>query len=209
MPIDPETRESIEELMKTAKRRGSSVPPSGKAFRDYAAAAEIERRIKEDKEARLREAYSFKYKRTEPKPAPVHHTQPANLRDEIAVLSINSAKACIVMRAIVNDSFVNELQTRIESKYWQWSTTDSQLIEFNPCVLQKLKQLLASFYKEVQVFGVPKALPSTKFDKLMAKMDKNDRQKLYRILAAKYHPDLKPHGSHEVMTLINEVFKNE
>jgi hypothetical protein len=71
--------------------------------------------------------------------------------------------------------------------------------------MPELRSVLKSHFKDIQVLGVPKAIPSTKFDQLVAKLDKDDRQKIYKLLALKYHTDRG--GSHETMVLINQVFK--
>lgn len=143
-----------------------------------------------------------------PTPSRSSYDQPSivNTRAEIATLTLNTAKACIVFRAVYSEEVHLNIKETIPKKHCLWNDRD-RVFEFNPCVLKELKALLSILYKEVQVVGVPKALPSTKFDKLMAKLDKEDKSKVYRVLASKYHPDVHGTGSSEVMTLINEVFK--
>ena len=131
-----------------------------------------------------------------------------NTREETATLSLNTSKACIVLRAIYSDEVTTNIKESIDRKHRFWNERD-RVWEFNPCVLKDLKALLMVLYADVQVVGVPKALPATKFDKLVAKLDKDDKTKIYRVLASKYHPDVKETGSHEVMTLLNEVFKQQ
>ena len=79
------------------------------------------------------------------------------------------------------------------------------LFECTSEAMKQVKPLLAKTFKDIQMIGVPKVAPVTKFDALMAKLDKEDRSKIYKLLALKYHVD--KGGRHDMMVLINQVFK--
>lgn len=135
-------------------------------------------------------------------PAPLVSIE--QLAGETAYLSVNPAKACITLRCPVALQLMQRLESLGTSKV-RWNGVD-QTFEVNPSALPEVKLVLKSFFKDVQVIGVQKAVPATKFDQLLAKLDREDKSKIYRLLAAKYHPD-SPRGSHEVMVLINQCFK--
>lgn len=146
---------------------------------------------------------------TPPKPAPSYNAFAEDLatmnpKDEIAILSVNQAKACIVLRAPMNFAMVDAIQRAVDKKHCKYDA-DNKVWEFHPCVLATVKTFLKEHYKDVQVLGVQKQIPATKFDQLISKLDKEDKDRIYRILAGKYHPD--KGGNHEIMSLINLVFK--
>lgn len=128
------------------------------------------------------------------------------LKVEIAALSVNSAKACVVLRCVLCEELIQQFKTELPESKRSWNGID-QVWEFHPSVMPQVKSILKQYVKDIQVVGVPKAIPSTKFDQLLAKLNKEDKAAMYRLLAAKYHPDRG--GSHEVMTLINQVFKEK
>jgi len=126
------------------------------------------------------------------------------VKHEVAAISVNSAKACIVINMQLSKRLYMFLlerfkvdKLRFDAKLGVW--------EAHPSIMPELRSVLKSHFKDIQVLGVPKAIPSTKFDQLVAKLDKDDRQKIYKLLALKYHTDRG--GSHETMVLINQVFK--
>ena len=126
------------------------------------------------------------------------------VKHEVAAISVNSAKACIVINMQLSKQLYTFLlerfkvdKLRFDAKLGVW--------EAHPSIMPELRSVLKSHFKDIQVLGVPKAIPSTKFDQLVAKLDKDDRQKIYKLLALKYHTDRG--GSHETMVLINQVFK--
>lgn len=125
-------------------------------------------------------------------------------KSETAVLSVNPAKCCISMRAVLNDTVMNDLRNEIGEKRMTLNY-DRSCFEFHPDLLPKLQLVLHRHYAGVSIIGVPKPVPASKFDKLLSKLDKDDKAKVYRLLAAKYHPDRG--GSNEIMTMVNEVFK--
>lgn len=129
----------------------------------------------------------------------------ASIKDATAILSINSAKACIVLRA----AFTGEVLRKIEdlvtpSAYARWNSRD-EVIELHPTLLPAVKSILNQHYAGVHVLGVQKQVKATKFDQLLAKLDASDKAAIYKLLARKYHPDMG--GSKDTMILINQVFK--
>lgn len=119
-----------------------------------------------------------------------------------AVLSVNNAKACIVLRASYTPSGIMHLATYLDR--CKWNARD-EVYEIHPSLLGELKLWLKHTYKDVHVLGVQKQIAATKFDQLMNKLDKVDKDKIYKLLALRYHPD--KGGDKETMTLINLVFK--
>lgn len=128
------------------------------------------------------------------------------LRNEVAALSVNSAKACVVLRCIQCKELVDQLEREVPVTKRQWNGLD-MVWEFHPSAMAQVRGILGLYFKDIQVVGVPKAIPATKFDQLFAKLTKDDKNKIYRLLAGTYHPD--KGGSAEVMTLINLVFKEK
>lgn len=127
-----------------------------------------------------------------------------SLKDQIATLSVDTASASIVFKAPINDEFIKRIENAIPMTQREW-LEGVRAWRFSPAALPILKPILKDTYKDVQMLGVPKALPATKFDQLMAKLSKEDKASIYKLLASKYHPD--KGGTHEVMTLINVVFR--
>ena len=125
---------------------------------------------------------------------------------EIAVLSVNPAKACIVLKAPMSELFESTLKREILEKYRTYNQRE-QVWEFHASVMPQLKSLLKNAYKDIQTLGVAKPIPATKFDKLINKLSPDAKAKCYKLLASLYHPDRG--GDHETMTLINQVFKEK
>lgn len=122
-----------------------------------------------------------------------------DLKLETATVSVNPAKACVTVRCPFNAAFAGQM-CAIKGV----SFADG-LFECTSEAMKQVKPLLAKTFKDVQMIGVPKVAPVTKFDALMAKLDKEDRSKIYKLLALKYHVD--KGGRHDMMVLINQVFK--
>lgn len=122
-----------------------------------------------------------------------------DLQLETATVSVNPAKACVTVRCPFNATFAGQM-CAIKGV----SFSDG-LFECTSEAMKQVKPLLAKTFKDVQMIGVPKVAPVTKFDALMAKLDKEDRSKIYKLLALKYHVD--KGGRHDMMVLINQVFK--
>lgn len=122
-----------------------------------------------------------------------------DLKLETATVSVNPAKACVTVRCPFNATFAGQM-CAIKGV----SFVDG-LFECTSEAMKQVKPLLAKTFKDVQMIGVPKVAPVTKFDALMAKLDKEDRSKIYKLLALKYHVD--KGGRHDMMVLINQVFK--
>ena len=122
-----------------------------------------------------------------------------DLKLETATVSVNPAKACVTVRCPFNATFAGQM-CAIKGV----SFADG-LFECTSEAMKQVKPLLAKTFKDVQMIGVPKVAPVTKFDALMAKLDKEDRSKIYKLLALKYHVD--KGGKHDMMVLINQVFK--
>lgn len=137
-------------------------------------------------------------------PPRFHHREA--LRNEVAALSVNSAKACVVLRCIQCKELVDQLEREVPQTKRAWNGLD-MVWEFHPSAMSQVRGILGLYFKDIQVVGVPKAIPATKFDQLFAKLTKDDKNKIYRLLAGTYHPD--KGGSAEVMTLINLVFKEK
>lgn len=144
----------------------------------------------------------------EPQPARgLLHDTPiqASIKDETAILSINSAKACIVLRAVFTGEVLRKIEDLVTSTaYARWNARD-EVIELHPTLLQAVKSILNQHYTGVHVLGVQKQVKATKFDLLLAKLDVSDKAAIYKLLARKYHPDMG--GSKDTMILINQVFK--
>lgn len=122
-----------------------------------------------------------------------------DLKLETATVSVNPAKACVTVRCPFNATFAGQM-CAIKGV----SFADG-LFECTSEAMKQVKPLLAKTFRDVQMIGVPKVAPVTKFDALMAKLDKEDRSKIYKLLALKYHVD--KGGRHDMMVLINQVFK--
>lgn len=151
----------------------------------------------------------FPFHSTIDKPRPSYCYNPAerdlvSLKNEIATLSVDTASASIVLKAPINDDLIARIENAVPITQREWLGSE-RAWRFSPAALPMLKPILKDTYKDVQMLGVPKALPATKFDQLMSKLNKDDKATIYKLLAAKYHPD--KGGSHEVMTLINIVFR--
>jgi hypothetical protein len=144
------------------------------------------------------------------KPPPIATEKPQptaywrDLSKETATLSIDTSEACIVLRAPMNPEIINKIYTTIPYTQRDWIAA-KQIWRFSPAAVQLLKPLLKSFYKDVQTLGVPKSVPATKFDLLLAKLTQDDKNNIYKLLAMKHHPDRG--GDKETMILINLVFK--
>ena len=151
-----------------------------------------------------------------PKPAPVtppytasHMTYvtPELLAMSTAAISVNTSKACIVLNTsnLVSDALMSAFE-KIDPKRSQIIFNVQLTVwEIHPGIMAQVKPILAKMFKTVQVVGVPKAIPATKFDQLLTKLDKDDKAKIYKLLAMKYHTDRG--GAHDTMVLINQVFK--
>jgi len=128
---------------------------------------------------------------------------PDMTKGEMAVMSVDQQKAVLTLKVLYNPFFNERLKKAIEPKYRNWNPTN-KCWEFHPSKMKDVQQICGEFYKGVQIIG-QKPVLGTKFEKLLSKLTKDDKAAIYRLMALKYHPD--KGGSHEVMSLINEVFK--
>lgn len=235
--MDESTKSAIEDLLRTVKKRTMPsdyrTPHLEEIERRRALDAERERAYREHleretkrreveaeiarKEALMREEARREEERVRKatEAQREHFAQLSNpprffgreaLRNEVAALSVNSAKACVVLRCIQCKELVDQLEREVPSTKRQWNGLD-MVWEFHPSAMAQVRGILSLYFKDIQVVGVPKAIPATKFDQLFAKLTKDDKNKIYRLLAGTYHPD--KGGSAEVMTLINLVFKEK
>lgn len=194
--MDPETKRTIEAILATSKGRKPSVtrsstftaPPPRREFKWETPPPPPPPRPEP----------------VRPRPAYSEDLNTVNTKDHIAVLSVNQAKACIVLRAVMDPATVAKLENLVPAPQRKYDR-ENGVWEFHPVALKDLKTLLQSLYKDVQVLGVQKQIPQTKFDQLMSKLDKEDRDKIYRLLASKYHPDRG--GDKDTMALVNLVFR--
>jgi hypothetical protein len=170
---------------------------------DRAGRASYEERVKEhrEKEAREREHYTYTSARST---GPVYVTNEELLQVSVSV-SVDTSKACIIVNACGKTS--KALQERIAKhpENMLRYVVSKDVWEVHPSIMPDFKLVLKQFFKEIQVVGVPKAVPSTKFDQLLSKLDKDDKNKMYKLLALKYHTDRG--GNHDTMVLVNLVFK--
>lgn len=128
---------------------------------------------------------------------------PDMTKQETAVMSVDQAKAVITLKVLYNPFFNERLKSTIEPKYRNWNPAN-KCWEFHPSMMKQVQQVCNQFYKCVQIIG-QKPILGTKFEKLLSQLTKEDKVAIYRLMALKYHPD--KGGSHETMSLLNEVFK--
>jgi hypothetical protein len=222
--MDETTKSAIEELLKTVRKRPPEPPSMMDTMGERAARLrrdELEReerrkreyikRLEEDAARRRLERARYEEEQriaaqfkalAEPPDLVAQHA----LKQAVAALSVNSAKACVVVRCELCAELVDQITREIPAPKRSWNGID-RVFEFHPSAMAQVRGILALYFKDVQVVGVPKAIPATKFDKLLAKLSKDDKASIYKLLAMRYHPDRK--GDHEVMTLINQVFKEK
>lgn len=129
----------------------------------------------------------------------------ADTLDKVAVVCVNTAKACIVLRADLSYHVASELQKITNGKDILYNRKDG-VVEFHPRFLPDIKKLLTGAYRHVSVLAAQKAVKPTKFDLLLSKLSTDDKKSMYSLLAKRYHPDL-PTGNKDIMTLVNLVFK--
>lgn len=129
----------------------------------------------------------------------------ADTLDKVAVVCVNTAKACIVLRADISYHVASELQKITNGKDILYNRKDG-VVEFHPRFLPDIKKLLTGAYQHVSVLAAQKAVKPTKFDLLLSKLSTDDKKSMYSLLAKRYHPDL-PTGNKDIMTLVNLVFK--
>lgn len=208
--MDEETKSALDALL--GERKAKRAFSTRDSLHEHMRAEELKRmreRIVSDSIKDAFVGWDFgKSKSSEAyKPAPIDKFNcVASTRDLTAILSIHPAKACVVLRARVTSEFVAELQKLGDATQVEWKP-DDKIFYINPTLLPALKLLLKQHYADVQVFGVQKQVKATKFDALMERLSKDDKNKVYRLLAGIYHPDRG--GDKDTMALINQVFKGE
>lgn len=199
--MEDSTRDAIDSILAGKKRRYTAPPRPAPGY-DPISAYEKERSEAErlygkyKPKAHLPGAPTWCYNEEE--------KRLVNMKDEVATLSVDTSSASVIFKAPLNDHIIQRITDAVPLTQRQWMP-DKQSWRFSPAAIPILKPILRDEYKDVQMLGVPKALPSTKFDQLINKLTKEDKAAVYRLLASKYHPD--KGGSHEVMTLINMVFR--
>lgn len=130
---------------------------------------------------------------------------PDMTRNDMAVMSVDQQKACLTLKVTYNPFFNERMKRSIEFKYRNWNP-HNKCWEFHPSMMKQIQAICMEFYKGVQIIG-QKPVLGTKFEKLLSKLTKDDKQSIYRLMALKYHPD--KGGDHETMSLLNEVFKQQ
>lgn len=173
--------------------------------RDYEARMERERLEREEAERVRREIERHREHFAQLSNPPRMLPQDA-LKREVAALSVNPAKACVVLRAMMCEALVAQIEREVPATKRVWNGLDG-IWEFHPTAMAQVRGILGLYFADIQVVGVPKATPATKFDQLFAKLTKDDKNKIYRLLAGAHHPD--KGGDPATMTLINLVFKEK
>jgi hypothetical protein len=199
--MDETTRKALDSLIGgKAKRRDTTTPPSPFI-------SDIER-MRRESERLARTMYTHATPPITPTVTPTfcysNTERELDLKQATATLSVDAASASIILKAPLNDLAIQRINSAVPLTQREW-LPDKRAWRFSPAALPMLKPILKDIYKDIQMLGVPKALPATKFDQLIAKLTAEDKVQVYRLLAAKYHPD--KGGSHEIMTLINIVFR--
>jgi hypothetical protein len=128
---------------------------------------------------------------------------PDMTKNDMAVMSVDQARAVLTLKVLYNPFFNERLKKAIEPKYRNWNLAN-KCWELHPSKMKDVQAICGEFYKGVQIIG-QKPVLGTKFEKLLVKLTKDDKAAIYRLMALKYHPD--KGGSHETMSLLNEVFK--
>lgn len=208
--MDERSKDVIDDILGSSAKRWKtkSAPPprpsrhdADTALGERLAREARERHERDRIERERREAAEAAFRRTA---AFSENIEAVNTKNEVAILSINQAKACIVLRATVTDQISGEIAAISSASQRRWNDRDG-VWELHPSIMPKLKDILKAHYKEVQVIGVQKQIPPTKFDQLLARLDSDDKSRIYKLLALKHHPD--KGGDKDTMTLINLVFK--
>jgi hypothetical protein len=222
--MDESTKESISDLLGIGKKKAPSRTsrPSATPYRyeeSYSARMERERRedvLELDREVKERRAKE----RAEILDGRLKHIEELAKRcaDQLEIcssqvllemsvaVSVDTSKACVVINSMgfCSNELASALRTQFTSTQVKYCTI-KRVWEVHPSVMPQIKLLLKMHFKDIQVVGVPKAVPSTKFDQLLSKLDKDDKAKMYKLLALKYHTDRG--GNHDTMVLVNQVFK--
>lgn len=196
--MEDETREALDSLMSGKKRKSSYEAPPRATYtaKPYSVVYE---------ELRTKAEASLGKKPSTPTYSFHQAEAGVNLKEQVATLSVDTASASIVLKAPLNPDTITRIERAVPFTQREWLSA-VRAWRFAPAALPMLKPILKDVYKDVQMLGVPKALPSTKFDQLMSKLSVDDKATIYKLLASKYHPD--KGGTHEVMTLINIVFRS-
>jgi len=200
--MDEESKKVFDALL--GEKHAKRYKPAAKApWREFKSHVDLDYAATEPKRPERPSAYEFTHVR-KPAPPVEHEYGEFHTQDYIAVLSVNQAKACIVFKAPTNTAVRNEI-TRLAGPNQAKYNKQDDVWELHPAILPGLKLVLKTHYKDVQVLGVQKQVQATKFDQLMARLSKDDKDKIYKLLALKYHPD--KGGDKETMVLVNLVFK--
>ena len=215
--MDPTTKEILESIItegraKRPAKAGVSDPLSGRMPKDAAwrKRAEDHRLAMEEMRrhaSAVRDEMHAAPRREKPSETfyadiPIMN---ADTLDKVAVVCVNTAKACIVLRADLSYHVASELQKITNGKDILYNRKDG-VVEFHPRFLPDIKKLLTGAYQHVSVLAAQKAVKPTKFDLLLSKLSTDDKKSMYSLLAKRYHPDL-PTGNKDIMTLVNLVFK--
>jgi hypothetical protein len=129
--------------------------------------------------------------------------KPDMTKSEMAVMSVNANRATITLRCSWNPFFTEALKSSLRPSERRWNS-DDRVWEIHPSRAKDAEQILKQFYAGVQILGT-KPAGGSKFERLLCLLKKEDKQSIYKLLALKYHPDRG--GSHEIMTIINDIFK--
>lgn len=129
--------------------------------------------------------------------------KPDMTKGDIAVMSANPARGCLVIKAAYNPYFSESLKRLLKPSERRWNP-EERVWEIHPSRAKEAESLLRQYYGGVQIMA-QRVLPASKLEKLLGLLTEDDKKAIYRLLACKYHPDRG--GSHEAMSLINEVFR--
>jgi hypothetical protein len=199
--MDDSTKEAIDSILagksrrykeSYARPRPASTPEMAKDFYEATRAA-AEKLAKKPEPPRYPSSHCYS-----------EEESLSNLKEQVATLSVDTSSASVVFKAPLNNTLISRINNSVPLTQREW-VPDKKVWRFSPAAIPILKPILKDVYKDVVMLGVPKALPSTKFDQLISKLSKDDKAAVYKLLASRHHPD--KGGSHEVMTLINIVFR--
>jgi hypothetical protein len=126
--------------------------------------------------------------------------------EEVAKVWLNEEKGVICARFPYKIKVIEEIRKKIPKGKKSWNPTD-KIWEFSVEAVNLVVQIMTeNFQKVVDLTQAAPPMPISQngSDPLLSLLDEDDVQRIYKLLAKKYHPDTG--GDSDKMARINQIF---
>ena len=129
-----------------------------------------------------------------------------DIKEEVAKIWLDEGKGVICTRFPYKLKVIEEIREKVPKGKKTWNPTD-KIWEFSVEAVDIIVEIMTeNFQKVIDLTQAAPPMPVSQngTDPLLSLLDEEDIQKIYKLLAKKYHPDIG--GDADKMAKINQIF---